>query len=277
MQANVWTWFTVLTCSAAYIWLHDLTWWDSEPLTLLLILVPAIPVYICRPWRLRTSPLTLSSRHQLLLGGAALAWFMGLGTGFVLPFAISWTALCYIAIHQNFESRKPNDLLKLLPFALLAFPWIVLDGDTIGWYFRLSGAIVNEHVLAIMGLDVERQGVSLIVSGLTINVLADCNGIDTLQTMLMAGGVLGFLVVGNNDAKYWYVWPMIFVFAWLANTLRILLISIVGLLYGVDFAMGTFHDWGGTITVSLMFMLFAFLTLGSSLGNDNGSQNEQPV
>ena len=111
------------------------------------------------------------------------------------------------------------------------------------------------------------------MSGLTINVLADCDGIDTLQTMLMAGGVLGFLVVGNKDAKYWYMWPMILFFAWLANTLRILLISIVGLLYGVDFVMGTFHAWGGTISVSLMFLLFALVTLGSSIGN--GSEHEQ--
>jgi exosortase len=273
MTGNASSWLIVLAAGAVYIWLHDLTWWDSQPLILLLILVPLIPVCLCRPWRLRSAPLPLSRRHQLLLAAAALSWLAGLGTGFVFPFALSWTAIYYIAMYQNLTSARANDVLKLLPFALLAFPWIVLDGDGIGWYFRLSGAIVNEHVLAAIGLDVERQGVSLIVSGLAINVLAECDGIDTLQAMLMAGGVLGFLILGNRDSQYWYIWPMIIIFAWLANTLRILLISIVGLLYGADFAMGTFHDWGGTITVSLMFLLFAFLSLGMSLRK--GHENEQ--
>jgi exosortase len=273
MQVSVLTLLLVLITGAVYIWLHDLAWWHSQPFALLLILVPLIPAYLCRPWKLRASPLPMSMRHQLLLGCAALAWLVGLSTGYVFPFALSWAALFYIFMHQNFESERANDILKLLPFALLAFPWIVLDGDTIGWYFRLSGAIVNEHVLAAIGLDVERQGVSLLVSGLTINVLADCDGIDTLQTMLMAGGVLGFLVSGKKDTQYWYIWPMIIIFAWLANTLRILLISVVGLLYGVDFAMGTFHDWGGTVSVALMFLLFAFLTLGFSAGNSNENQH----
>jgi hypothetical protein len=114
MKSNASLWLIVLAAGAVYIWLYDVTWWDNQPLIVLLILVPLIPAYLCRPWRFRSESLPLSRRHQLLLAAAALSWLAGLGTGFVFPFALSWTAIFYIAMYQNLASGRANDVLKLL-------------------------------------------------------------------------------------------------------------------------------------------------------------------
>lgn len=269
MVNQLFPWIALLVASALYIWTNDLSWWEAQTELLVLVAVPLIPIVASGPWATRDSLTPVSTQQGWLLSTSAVLWFFGLGSGYVFPLALSWTLLLFVVLNRWTASAHRRDIQRLLPFALLAFPWIALDGELIGWYFRLTGAIANEAFLNLAGLDVTREGVSLVVSGLTINVLADCDGIDTLQTMLMAGGVLGFYLFRDVTRGYWLLWPLIIALAWLANTLRIMLISVAGLTFGADFAMGTFHDWGGTISVALMFLLFAFLALGFSPGEDD--------
>ena len=43
------------------------------------------------------------------------------------------------------------------------------------------------------------------------------------------------------------------IFVWIANTIRIFMLGFVGLTFGVDYAMGPFHDWGGLLAITIMF------------------------
>ena len=64
----------------------------------------------------------------------------------------------------------------------------------------------------------------------------------------------------------WY-WPALLVLplaAWLANTLRVVMLSTVALTFGADAARGWFHEWGGWLVLIVMFGLCgaAFALLG---------------
>jgi len=52
--------------------------------------------------------------------------------------------------------------------------------------------------------------------------------------------------------------------AWLANTLRVVMLSTVALTFGADAANGWFHEWGGWLVLIVMFGLcgLAFAACG---------------
>jgi exosortase/archaeosortase family protein len=154
------------------------------------------------------------------------------------------------------ESLAPLDESREVLLAESIVPIEERRAEAIAVLKRHSGAVVNEWLFSLGGFDVVRAGVKLVIDGLPIDVAADCDGLDTLQAMLSAGGLLGFLYF-RNAVAYWWVWPVLVCFAWAANTIRIFVFSVAGLNYGADFVMGDFHDWGGTLAVSLMFALCA--------------------
>jgi len=245
-----------LALGAVYLWTYDLSWWRSSPSSLTLALALAVTYWFGRPWQ-RRMPVTQSA-NDLPLGtiGGALVFLFGQWADSALVMTLGWTLVAYAYVSARFSPNPPVRLQRLIPFVLLAFPWILLEGDTIGWYFRYTGALANEWLFVLGGLEIHREGVRLLIEGLPVDVAEDCDGLETLQAMLAAGGVLGYAFF--HDARsYWLVWPTLLLFAWIANTLRIFLFAVVGLGFGSDFVMGDFHDWGGALAVSLMFALCA--------------------
>ena len=49
--------------------------------------------------------------------------------------------------------------------------------------------------------------------------------------------------------------PILVAAAWIANTLRVILIAWAALEVGPAFAMGPFHEWGGWVIILVMFAL----------------------
>jgi exosortase/archaeosortase family protein len=150
--------------------------------------------------------------------------------------------------------RRRVQRLLLLP--LLAFPWLALEGASLGWWFRLSGAWTAEHLFGLAGLAVTRVGTHLLVQGLPISVDASCAGLKVLQALLIAGTAVAFLQIGDRPGYSWSL-PVLAGLAWLANTLRVLVLSGAALTVSPEFAQGWFHAWGGWFVLMLMFGLSA--------------------
>ena len=137
---------------------------------------------------------------------------------------------------------------------LISFPWITLDADRIGWLFRLSGAQVTAFAFQLFGYDVHQEGTNIIIDKLPISVEAACSGLNTLQSMLIAGTVVNFVLLGETR-RYWWNFLLIIFIAWVANTMRIIMLTIAALKEGPAFALGPFHLWGGWAILLVMFLL----------------------
>ena len=101
----------------------------------------------------------------------------------------------------------------------------------------------------LLGLAVSREGTQIIVQNFPVDVSAACAGLKVLQAMLVAGSLMAFVQLGFSR---WY-WPAVAVLplvAWLANTLRVVMLSTVALTFGADAAHGWFHEWGGWLHVA---------------------------
>lgn len=136
----------------------------------------------------------------------------------------------------------------------MAFPWIALNAESVGWWFRYSGAWTTAYLFETLGANVQQVGTNLLINGTPISVEAACAGLNTLQTMLIAGTVVAYALLGNTS-RYWWSFPQLIAITWVANTLRIIVISFIGLVISVAFAMGAFHTWGGWLVVTITFGL----------------------
>ncbi|SCY30157.1 exosortase/archaeosortase family protein [Desulfoluna spongiiphila] len=258
----------LLTLCFVLIWLQDTGW--SQSLSDTLPVLAALPLFywLGRPWNLAAEPSPPSA--PFLVTGIAL-FALGVITGIALFPALGWTAFLWSWLSPRLATEARARVSKLLPLPVMAFPWLLLDGRPVGWWFRLTGAEATEGVFTLLRLDVLRQGTRLLVENLPVDVAPACSGLNTLQAMLIAGIALAFLELGETRL-YWVCLPLLAAAAWMANTLRIIAITSTALVFDPETAMGIFHTLGGWMVLVVMFLLClgAFRLMAPHAPTDTG-------
>ena len=251
MIARDYTCLTVLVILAVFIWGRDLSWVSSLEDTLPIIL--AIPVFIWLgfPWTSSLKQATPSISGFMIM---AVIFIMGIILDNTLLLTISWTGILWLWLSSRMGKDKMVSVNRLIILPVLAFPWLKLDGEFIGWWFRLSSAWITSETFTLMGFNVLHEGTRIIVQGLPVGIGQPCSGMNALQSMLIAGTALAYIHLGKTR-YYW--WNIIFLalMAWLANILRIMIICAVALTISPEFALGIFHTWGGWLVLLLMLCL----------------------
>lgn len=241
----------LLTALAAFIWLRDTSWATQLDDTLPILIALPLFFWLDWPWKFEEGEFTLTPRF-IYMGIGTLV--LGILSNLTVLLSIGWCLLLWGWIQERVSPSSRHGLLRMMILPFMAFPWVTLDAHSLGWCFRLSGAWASAQVLSLSGFEVLHQGTRLLVNGIPISVEAACAGLNTLQSMLIAGSILAYLQLG----KHWIYWvnlPLLFVMAWIANTMRILTLSLAAVLVSPEFAMGPFHDAGGWGVLVLMFLL----------------------
>jgi exosortase len=208
-------------------------------------------VWLASPWRWRDDGMAPEQRPLAVGCGF---FVVGILFSVTLFLAIGWVAILWAWLSVRVENPQKVRVKQLMVLPLLAFPWITLDMQQVGWWFRLSGAVATEQVFRMAGYEAVREGTNLLIAGRPISVEAACSGMQTLQAMLIAGVIAAYIVLGNSR-RYWMNLLVILPLAWLANTLRIIVLSLATIWVSPEFAQGAFHDWGGLAVVFLTFAL----------------------
>lgn len=236
---------------AAFIWLRDTSWISTSDDTLPILVAVPLFWWVGSPWKFRPDPLPLST-HWIAISIVLFA--IGIALNFTLVLTLGWLALLWGWLSARLAPETLPSVKKLMILPLMAFPWIALDADRVGWWFRLSGAWVTAHFFEFLGYDVKQEGTRLLVNDVLISVEVACAGLNTLQSMLIAGSLVAYLILGNSS-RYWWNLPILVLMSWVANTARIIFISILALTVSPKFATGEFHIWGGWALLLLMFCL----------------------
>jgi exosortase/archaeosortase family protein len=246
-------WLSGLAALGAWIWVRDLAWWPEASDTLPILAALPLFAWLGAPWHWSkiqqpTSRLSVLSGGVLLLAGT-------LGD-LTLLLALGWTLLLWAWLQPKVEASQLGSLSRLMVLPVLAFPWIASEGQTLGWWFRLSAAATAETIFAGIGLSVARAGTNFVVQGAPIAVAPACAGLGTLQAMLLAGCALAFIYFGRDGGpRYWLSLPALVLMSWLTNTLRVMVIAVVAVSFGPAFAAGTFHQLEGLGVILTMFCL----------------------
>ncbi len=250
MKPSDYAWLALLFTTGAWLWEREarqtaLALADTLPLLL------AFPLFwrLGAPWTFRTDspPFPWPAVAGALLLGAA-----GCAAGSGLLTALGWAAAlgAWLLSRTSPAHRLVRTRLLLLP--LLGFPWLVGAAGGLGWWFRLSAAWVSEKCFAASGFEIIRLGTLLTVRGEPLSVEAACAGLGSLQAMLLAGAAAAALELGKSP-RFWFCLPVLFLAAWLANTLRVLLLSATALSAGHEFASGSFHGLLGWAVLVAVF------------------------
>ena len=251
MIARDWQFLALLCITAIYAWVRDLSWLsDASDVLPVLVAFPAF-LWLGWPWRFSVERVGISAS---CLSVASVLFVGGLITDFNILVAMSWTIFLGAWLKSRLPEEKWLTVRRLMLLPMFGFPWMSLDGTIIGWYFRISGAWTVEHVFAALQFDVTREGTRLVVQGLPFAIESACSGLRGLQSMLIVGTILGFWWL-RDRTRYWWHIPMIVITAWLANTLRILLVCVMALSVSPEFASDFFHDFGGVVSPFVMLLL----------------------
>lgn len=232
---------------AGFIWLRDLGWISAAEDTVPVLVAIPLCLWMGKPWEWRREPGIVS---PWLLISVILLGLGGILTDATLLLAGSWCLLAMAFCRAWLVHFAP----RLLLLALLGFPWIHQSAEAIGWWFRYTGAGVAAGFFRLFGQSVTRDGTFLHINQMPLNVEAACGGLNVLQAMLVAGVVVALRTMPAG-MPFWTASLLLLPFAWLANTLRILMIGVSGLVVGPEFAMGWFHTFGGWVVLCLMFLL----------------------
>ena len=250
----------VLAVLALFVWFRDTAWFDSWDSAL--IAAAGFPLFIAlgRPWALQSEQRQASTGITMFGVGALV---LGLAVELTVLMALGWMLLLWSWLSPRLTSRDRPRVRRLLVFPFLAFPWVILDCWQVGWWFRLSGSWMTEVVLSPV-LNVVRNGTLLVVDGFPVDVSEACAGLNTLQALLIVGVAVLYTRFGTSRG-YWVSLLMVVPITWLANTLRIGAICLVGATCGREFVSGAFHSLGGAVVIMLTFLLCCMFPLPGSL------------
>lgn len=240
-----------LVALAALIWFRDTRWMSSAADCVPILVSLPLFVWLGGPWRLEKR--TVEFNNTLLMTGGIL-FAAGVAANVTFLLALSWTAFMWSWLGGRIAPEHAKTVIYLLPLPVLAMPWITLDGAAIGWWFRLSGASVTAGFFKLLAFRVELDGTFININGFPISVEAACAGLNTLQSMLIAGVALAFVLLKSRK-HFWWNLVLLIPLAWLANTIRIVVLSGAALTFSSEFVSGTFHDLSGWLVIMLMFLV----------------------
>jgi exosortase/archaeosortase family protein len=260
----------MLLLLAGFVWVRDRSWMSSAADALPIVCALPLFVWLAGPWRFRSRPTPLSPGWLM---GSGLVFLSGIVADATLLLALGWTSLLWAWLSVRLAPSRLPAVKRLMILPVLAFPWLVLDGQAVGWWFRISGAWVAGGLFSLAGLDVVRDGTRLLVEGLPVDVSAACAGLNTLQAMLIAGTSAAYLFLGNHSG-YWPNILLLALFSWMANTFRIIAICLAALTVSPAFAAGLFHRWGGWLVLFVMFGLCCWIFF---LQNTGGQRPREDV
>ncbi|MBK1881647.1 exosortase/archaeosortase family protein [Luteolibacter pohnpeiensis] len=247
---KVWLCGLLLILAAIGIWLRDTSWiHEASDMVPLAVGVP-LAWFLGGPWKIETSPV---SHHLKKLGVAGvLVWLIGWVVGSITALTVGWTAVCVVWATWAFAPEERRGRLSLV--LLFSFPWLVLEWPQIGWLFRLTSAELAEGFFKLLAMPVVREGTHLRVMNVPVDIEAACAGWNLLQLTLLAGVVMGAYEI-RAARRFYGLLLFLPILAWVANFLRILILTAIALSFDVDLAAGTVHGLTGLV------ILFAVLAM----------------
>lgn len=245
-----WSGGLVLALAAVGIWAKDQHWTIAIADTLPLALGIPLAYFLGLPWRLELKP--LSPRQKLILVASAILFLVAWVLSNITLLAVAWSGLTMVWAAWTFSPQAHRARLGWL--LLLAFPWLFLEWQWVGYVFRLSSAVVAEILFNFLEMTTHRDATNLNVLGVPIEIEASCAGWNLLQLTLLAGVAFGAYEI-PSPRRFALLISLLPAVAWIANLFRIMILSGVALSFDVELASGTLHGLTGLAVLALVLAI----------------------
>jgi len=194
--------------------------------------------------------MTQGHSFVLLLFGIALIWLGG------LAMRALWFPLGYLV----FMLPMPPYLMNVVSFRL-----------------KLLAAKFGSAIAMRMGIPLARSGMTIHIPAGSLRIADPCSGLRSLIALVALGALFAFFTRART-------WKRIVLFlsaiplAVIANTVRISVLCAVANVWGIDAALGFFHDFSGFLLFFIalvgLFVVRRLLRCGAAMPVEAGTATE---
>ncbi len=267
--------FIILFCSAllvaglyyeAILWLFR-AWLNNQYYShgLLLLPVGVALVYLKRNELYRAEP---ESWHVLPLCFGLFLYLIGII--WHQPVLLAFSLLPVMA---GFSSVLLGDGAKPLLFPIFliatAIPFPLLEALELPLQ-NLSALAVSTRV-GVMGMPVSMAGNNVTLTGNTYWIAPACSGLNRIMPLLSLTAIVAYLLRGSLLARISLL-ALVIPLALTSNILRLLITLLIGDWYGMDAAIGFFHNFSSIVfflvALALIFAFARIFKLRIGSGNE---------
>ncbi|HMP72908.1 MAG TPA: exosortase/archaeosortase family protein [Kiritimatiellia bacterium] len=158
--------------------------------------------------------------------------------------------------------------ILIFPAAFLIFCIPMNFLDTITFPLRIFATMTAGGLLNGIGIPVERVGSGLhfLTEGaMQLDVADPCSGIQSLMALTSITAIYAYFTQGTLFKK-WLLFLCAIPLAVFANIIRVTTIAIVAEAFGMELALGLYHDWSGFIVFAVA--ISSMMALGTLINID---------
>ena len=231
--------------------------WEVNPNYSHGYIIPPVAVFLFwREWKRFVAAVERGSMWGLVLIVAALlGHIVSIRAGVFMAQGYSFVLLLFGLSLFMFGGRATGRVwfpLGYLVFMLPMPPYLV---NVVSFQLKVFAARAGSFAAVKMGIPLVRSGMTIHVPAGSLRIADPCSGLRSLIALVALGALFAYL----SDGKVWKR-AVLFVssvpLAVAANIVRISVLCVVASVWGIDAALGFFHDFSG-----LMLFLMAFAGL----------------
>ncbi len=231
--------------------------WETNPDYSHGYIIPPIAVFVFwREWKRFVASIARGSAWGLVLIAAALiGHILSIRAGVFMTQGYSFVLLLFGLTLFMFGGKALRRVwfpLGYLVFMLPIPPYLL---NVVSFQLKVFAAGAGSTVAAHLGVPLARAGMTIHLPAGSLRIANPCSGLRSLIALVALGALFAYLSRGS-------MWKRIVLFlsavplAVGANVLRIAALCVVASVWGIDAALGFFHDLSG-----LLLFLVAFTGL----------------
>ncbi|MBD3347908.1 MAG: exosortase [Candidatus Eisenbacteria bacterium] len=236
-------------------------------------IIPPIAVFLFwREWKKFVAAIGRGSWWGLTLIVAALAgYILSIRAGVFMTQGYSFVILLFgiaLFIFGRRATAKVWFPLAYLFFMLPIPPFLV---NEVSFALKEFAARAGSAIAHQLGVPLVRSGMTIHLPAGSLRIADPCSGLRSLIALVALGALFAYLSRGRH-------WKRVVLFlsavplAVGANVLRIAVLCVVAGIWGVDAALGFFHDFSGFLLFVVAFLGFLVVRRALRLGGRSGEE-----
>ncbi len=218
-------------------------------------LIPPVVAFLL--WRDRRRYLTARGRGSLfglvLIGLALLGHIVSIRAGVFMTQGYSLVLLLFGLSVFFHGGRATRTVWFPLGYLVLMLPMPPYMMNVIAFRLKVFAARAGSGIAIKLGIPLARSGMTIHIPTGSLRIADPCSGLRSLIALVALGALFAYLTRGKT-------WKRVVLFASavplavLANVVRIAVLCVVANIWGIDAALGFFHDFSGLLLFMIAFV-----------------------
>jgi len=229
--------------------------WESNPDYSHGYIIPPIAVFLFwREWKRFVSEISRGTLWGVVLIVAALAaYLVSIRAGVFMTQGYSFVLLLFGVSLFIFGGRATSRVWFPIAYLVFMLPIPPFLLHVVSFQLKVFAARSGSAIAFKLGVPLVRSGMTIHLPAGSLRIANPCSGLRSLIALVALGALFAYLTRGS-------LWKRVVLFlsavplAVGANMLRIAVLCIVASAFGIDAALGFFHDFSGFLLFVVAFV-----------------------